>query len=295
MKPDTVERRHMQVFKVLKHISANLEKSHTIRELSRIACSAPFHFHRIFREVTGEPVHRYIRRLRLEFSAHQLLFTDASIIRIAMDAGYQSHEAYTRAFQQSFGMAPSRYRARFRWPQDREIDRSADVEPSTGELPRLLPVREPVRLHSRGRQLVAFCPYFGPYAEVSRCWRQLRERLEERGLSAEGLQALGVMYDDPLDRMGESIRYDACVVLPPSLSPGPDLGVQVLPEMESVGIVHHGPHELLIHSYIRLLNAWVTLEHAPRIRRLPYYEMYSRFPYLDGGEQSQAEVHVALF
>ena len=49
-------------------------------------------------------------RLRLERAAHRLKLSPGSVIDIALDAGYLSHEAFTRSFRSAFGMAPSQFR-----------------------------------------------------------------------------------------------------------------------------------------------------------------------------------------
>ena len=151
MRTVTIMHHHSRVGKALRYISVNLHRSFTVEDLSRVACYAPYHFHRIFRQITGEPVHRYVRRLRLEVSAYHLLFTDDNIIHIALEAGYHSHEAYTRVFQQMYGTTPSRFRMRLHGP---------DV--SSGAL--LVASKPDVSLVRRSltERRLAFYPYFGP-------------------------------------------------------------------------------------------------------------------------------------
>lgn len=65
-------------------------------ELARAAAYSPFHFHRLFRSATGETVRQYQRRLRLERAAYFLTHGQDDILKLALDAGYGSHEAFTR-------------------------------------------------------------------------------------------------------------------------------------------------------------------------------------------------------
>jgi AraC-like DNA-binding protein len=71
-----------------------------------------FHLDRIVSSVAGEPPARFRRRILLERAAYRLLSTDSSILDIAVEAGYGSHEAFTRAFSKAYGVGPSRWRAR---------------------------------------------------------------------------------------------------------------------------------------------------------------------------------------
>jgi len=77
-----------------------------------VAFFSPYHFHRIFAAFTGEPLAAFIRRLRLECAAQRLVHLDASVTEIALDAGYETPAAFTRAFSAHFGVAPSAYRGR---------------------------------------------------------------------------------------------------------------------------------------------------------------------------------------
>jgi AraC family transcriptional regulator len=71
-----------------------------------------FHFDRLVSAAAGEPPAALRRRILLERAAYQLITTDHDVIRVAVEAGYASHEAFTRAFRRAFGSPPARWRAR---------------------------------------------------------------------------------------------------------------------------------------------------------------------------------------
>ena len=71
-----------------------------------------FHCDRLVSAAAGEPPAALRRRILLERAAYQLITTDHDILRVAVEAGYASNEAFTRAFRRAFGLAPSRWRAR---------------------------------------------------------------------------------------------------------------------------------------------------------------------------------------
>lgn len=83
----------------------------SLTALARRAGWSPFHFHRLFREQLRETPRQYTERLRLEHAAGLLLTTRASVLEIALAAGFKSHEVFVRAFRRCFGCAPTRYRA----------------------------------------------------------------------------------------------------------------------------------------------------------------------------------------
>lgn len=69
-----------------------------------------FHVDRIVSAVAGEPPGALRRRILLERAAHRLLSTNDELLAVAIDSGYSSHEAFTRAFQRAYGEAPSIWR-----------------------------------------------------------------------------------------------------------------------------------------------------------------------------------------
>ncbi|MEP9384938.1 AraC family transcriptional regulator [Nocardioides sp. KR10-350] len=69
-----------------------------------------FHFDRLIRGVAGEPPAAFRRRILLERAAYRMLTTKAPLIDIAVEAGYGSHEAFTRAFTKAYGVAPAAWR-----------------------------------------------------------------------------------------------------------------------------------------------------------------------------------------
>jgi hypothetical protein len=78
-----------------------------------------FHVDRIIAAVGGESPARFRRRVLLERAAYRLVTGDSGVLDIAVEAGYSSHEAFTRAFQRAYGAAPSAWRAaprRFQLP-----------------------------------------------------------------------------------------------------------------------------------------------------------------------------------
>jgi len=68
------------------------------------------HFDRVVSVASGETPGRFRRRVLLERAAFRLLTSDTGVLDIAVEAGYSSHEAFTRAFARAYGAAPSLWR-----------------------------------------------------------------------------------------------------------------------------------------------------------------------------------------
>jgi AraC family transcriptional regulator len=69
-----------------------------------------FHFDRLVSAAAGEPPAALRRRILLERAAYRLITTDHDVLRVAIEAGYASHEAFTRAFTRAYGQPPAHWR-----------------------------------------------------------------------------------------------------------------------------------------------------------------------------------------
>lgn len=94
----------------LEYIERNLDKTLNIDDISKVACSSRYHFQRIFYALTGFTVTQYIKNRRLTLAAEELVATDKRIIDIALKYGYESQEAFTKAFKRLHGVSPSALR-----------------------------------------------------------------------------------------------------------------------------------------------------------------------------------------
>jgi AraC family transcriptional regulator len=96
-----------QMNKAMKYIEENLMGEIDFDEMSRIACCSEYHFRRMFSFLAGMPLGEYIRRRKLSIAAVLLNEEDNKIIDIALQLGYNSPDAFSKAFHAMHGMAPS--------------------------------------------------------------------------------------------------------------------------------------------------------------------------------------------
>jgi AraC family transcriptional regulator len=97
--------------KALWYIESHLGQALTLDEISSVAGISRFHMVRAFAAATGFSVMRYVRARRLSEAARALAAGAPDILALALDADYGSHEAFTRAFRDHFGVTPEAVRA----------------------------------------------------------------------------------------------------------------------------------------------------------------------------------------
>ena len=97
--------------KALWYIENHLAQALTLDEIAGVGGVSRFHMVRAFDAATGLSVMRYVRARRLSEAARALASGAPDILQLALDADYGSHEAFTRAFRDHFGVTPEAVRA----------------------------------------------------------------------------------------------------------------------------------------------------------------------------------------
>lgn len=96
--------------KTIEYIEKNLEFPLTSDDISREVGLSKFHLQRLFRALVNDSLISYVRGRRLSVSLHDLLYTDANILDIALKYQFDYEQSYIRAFQKQFHITPAKYR-----------------------------------------------------------------------------------------------------------------------------------------------------------------------------------------
>lgn len=102
------------VGKALWFIEAHFARDISLDELAKVSGASRFHLSRAFGLVTGSSIQRYLRGRRLSEAARELARGAVDILTVALNSGYGSHEAFTRAFREQFDITPESLRSRGR-------------------------------------------------------------------------------------------------------------------------------------------------------------------------------------
>jgi AraC family transcriptional regulator len=286
-----------RLLRVLVHIQERLDEPLPLEELSRLASLSPHHFHHVFTGMLGESLGSHVRRLRLERAASRLKLTETPVVQIAFEAGYETHEAFSRAFGKGFGVSPMQFRRRngvrtriqnssgvhYR-PQERLKDfRAAKIEDHAMNvaIKNLRPMR------------VAFMRHNGPYNQVGKTWDRFLMLLGKDGLMGGSSQFIGICHDDPAVTPREKIRYDACMSVDQKFRPDGEIGAQVIPGGDYAVLTHFGPYARLGESYAKLLGQWLPRS-GRHLRATTCLEIYFNSPENTGPEDLVTDIHAPL-
>lgn len=98
------------VKKVIAYIEENLGQEIRLDSIARNVGYSKFYLNRIFAEHTGTTMHKYVQNRRLTIAAEKLVKTDAPIMQIAQEAGYDTQQSFSYAFKQVYLHPPRIYR-----------------------------------------------------------------------------------------------------------------------------------------------------------------------------------------
>lgn len=91
-------------------IKGRMEEDVALNSIAGKMGYSAFYFSRKFREITGMPFRDYLRFRKLAFAVKDVRDSSRRLVDIALDWGFSSHGAFTRAFKQAYGVSPSEYR-----------------------------------------------------------------------------------------------------------------------------------------------------------------------------------------
>lgn len=218
--------------RVLDHVQGRLDEPLDLKELARVACFSPFHFHRLFRSWTGETLQQYLQRLRLERAAHQLRHNPGkAITEIALDAGFSGSAAFARAFRERFGVSASAFRLN-RKAGKAEASHGVGSSLSDGlcaafrKDPAMFPLT--VQVQNLPPMSVAYVRHIGPYkgnAELfGRLFGQLCGWAGPKGLLGPDATFLSLYHDDPELTADPKLRLEVAVTVPPATPAEGEIG-----------------------------------------------------------------------
>ncbi len=240
-----------QLNKVIEFIGKHLDENLTLDQLSDIACFSKYHFHRLFTAYTGLSLQQYIRWLRLKRAAHQLIVNkDQSIINIAIDAGFESHEAFSRAFKQTCGISPNVFRQESSW---QAWEKPPYQLPLQGEMTMNVDIK-----NMNARRL-AVLEHRGDPKFVGDSVNKLINwaKAQPVNLKPKPGEAFGFGYDDPKITPAAEFRFDLGITIPEHLVLKGEVVEKRLPAGRYAVTMHKGSHDNIGDTVYALYRDWL--------------------------------------
>jgi AraC family transcriptional regulator len=228
-------------------IAADPARARTLEELAEAAAFSPFHFHRIYRELTGESPAETLARERLSRAAVMLVRDGLAVAAVAKRCGYGSAAAFTRAFRAAYGIPPAAYR-----------DRGGIGAPRPARSPgQEIPTMHAVTIRHEPAMRLAALPHRGAFSSIGTVFDRLMAWAVARRLVGPETRFIALYHDDPMTVAEKDLRSDAGLTVPAGTEAGDGVRILDLPPTRCAVLLFKGPYAELEPVYTWLYRAWL--------------------------------------
>lgn len=267
-KNDYIER----VNEVLFRIHGDVQENFLVEELSAHVAMSPFHFNRIFKEVTTESLHSYIKRVKLEHAGNLLLFSpEATITHIMHEVGFSSNASFTQAFKEHFGVTPTKWREVDKANENRDLSFShkpLDVKIST------MPSFD-----------VAYVRHKGYDRSIKTAWLKLQAWALKQNIDFSKQTMIGLHHSNPRFVDSSLCHYVACLELPKEHKyyRSGEIGVMKIPQTFCAVFMLKGVYGDLKKYMDVIYHEWLPSSDYEKVS-LPSFALYRENHFINADE-----------
>lgn len=245
-------------------IDENLDKELSLDLVASQAHYSPYHFHRIFSAIIGEPLNSYVIRKRIEKAANILIRkSEKSITEIASFCGFNSNASFTRAFNKFYGVSPTDFRnsAETKYSKIRKVNSKNGknellIEPYVCNIINhlnFINMNANITVKELPKMRLAYITQVGSLDNIGIAYGKLMQWAGPKGvLAAPNLKAVTIYHDSPKVTEEDKLRISACFTIDESVETGGEVSKRdFFPKKCIVGHM-----EIPIHKFI---EAWEGL------------------------------------
>lgn len=261
--------------KAIAYIEANLQSELSPETVAGEIGFSVYHFHRIFKAMTGETIAEHIRKRRLSNSARHLISSERPIMEIALESGFETQESFTRAFKKMFGTTPHSYR------------KSGRISPIVGnetfEPEVILHLRsgvtmEPYMVHREAETVVGMGNSYREeaFSKISKLWEEFVPHMGAVKNVKVGY-TLGVCLQSHPDinlKEGDTFVYMASVPVTRAEALPQGMVSYTIPASRYAVFTHKGPLANLPQTIRYIWGTWVPRNSELHKKNAPDLEVY---------------------
>lgn len=241
-----------RIDRVVNFIGKNFDKDLDLDTLCQVACFSKYHFHRLFTAYCGISLKAYIKWLKLKRAAHQLTVSkDGTIINIALNAGFESHESFSRAFKKVCGQSPSHFKNNANWTTWENPPFFAPIKGKN--------IME-IKIKELPSKRLAVIEHHGDPLKLTNTLDKLISWAKEQpiDLKPKAGEAFGLGYHDPRDVSPEDFRFDLALSIPEDFKLHGPVFEKRLPAGRYAVAVHKGSRDTMGDTAYAIYHDWLS-------------------------------------
>lgn len=207
-----------RISRILDFIEKNLDTDLSLEFLSKKVHYSPYHFHRLFSTIIGEPLNQYVNRKRIERIAAILISQPKkSIKKLAYDYGFNSESSFARSFKKYYGVSPTTFKS-----DGKKILSKNGIIPfsmeeyicSIDNQNNWITMNAQIVITQLQEIKLAGITQLGEFEKMEKMFQRLMEwGFSKQVLPQMGFKAITIYHDNPHVTQLEKVRFSACVTI----------------------------------------------------------------------------------
>ncbi|RXK13938.1 AraC family transcriptional regulator [Halarcobacter mediterraneus] len=252
------------IFYIYTHISTNI----TLDELAKNVSVSKYHFHRIFKEETGNNIFEMITSIRLQKAANLLIVNKYSTIsEVANVCGFSSHSSFIKAFKKVFNYTPKQWRIDGYKKFSEQILKDYD---SIKEIEKIEPIIKPCDSIK-----CIYLRHKGYGEDIENTWQRLRSLAYE--LDIKNPLQIGIQHDNPTITPKDKASYVACIKVEKEYK---NLPILEIPSSICAIFKLKGKYGDVLKFMSYIYNEWLP-NSGYEAKTFPPYSIYEKNHFLD--------------
>lgn len=281
MKKETIQERADIINKSLYYIYKYINTNITLDELAKLNHVSKFHYHRIFKEETGENFSDTLTSIRLQKAANLLISNkNSTITEISNNCGYTSHSSFIKAFKKRFSYTPSQWKkGSFKEYSKKILDKKyikhLDLEAT---------IKVNKQIHC------AYIRHKGYNKDIKHTWERLRALAYE--LKITDYTEIGLHHDNPSITPLNECKYVAAITIPDDMKIHTRISTFYIPETLCAVFKYKGAYGEIINLIRYIHQEWIK-DKGYEITTLPTYIKYIKNHLIEEGN-FEIEINVPI-
>ncbi|KAF2328091.1 AraC family transcriptional regulator [Flavobacterium ginsenosidimutans] len=226
-----------RINRVFEFIDQNLDSDLSLDAVSEIAFFSSFHFHRVFKFVTEQTLHEYVKRRRIEKSASDLLHKNITAAEIAHKYGFSDNSSYSRAFKKYFGVSPTEFKnqnpnrfSKIRQLKSKNGQEYPDYEKyicAINNLENWIKMNAKIQIKEMPKMNLAYVSSIGPH-NLESAYGKLMQWAAPKGLMNDQTKMITVYHDSFKVTEANRVRMSASILLDKAVETNGEIGLRAI-------------------------------------------------------------------